>query len=665
MEPATAHIILVACWFFFLPLSFFPHHVSAATRPISFSYNFSNTSSYRLQDLRFEGDAARNGDHVDLTRNPVQCYRSGRMSYNHPVPLYDNITGEVASFVTTFTFAINLLPNTTKKGDGMTFFLSGYPSRLPLGSYGGELGLKRSTTIPSGGDRFLAVEFDTYSSSSTSTGTQFTTDHIAIDVNSISSVSKTRLPAYSLSGNMTATITFDNATRILVATLHFDANNSLANAQVKAQLPDDLDALLPPEVAVGFSAATGEYSELHQIHSWSFNSTMAAREIPTGATKVHPQQGQVLGTQETPTGANRVQPEQGHVLRIKDSQGRALIIGGAVLLALALLLVIWSTLSWYRWKLTRDSFGKGSQVKRYEYRDLSTATDQFSETKKIGAGGFGVVYRGSHKKKEIAVKKIIKDSTGQSKDFLAELGAISQTRHSNVVRLEGWCCSINNFMFWCFHRQNIKLFLVYELVPNGNLHQHLHERPDQVLSWEKRYNIVKGLWSALHYLHHQCSPYIVHRDIKPSNILLDNEFNAKLGDFGLSRVAQHSAETSLQTTRAVGTTLYMDPLCIKDGHVNFRRSSDVYSFGIVLLEIAHGEYNPDKVRRLHTNRPGTFVEDVADRKLAGQFDKMEMEQVIILGLRCSEQEENQRPSLNSVKNFLENGAELCPATPTH
>uniref|UniRef100_A0ACD5TYU5 Uncharacterized protein n=1 Tax=Avena sativa TaxID=4498 RepID=A0ACD5TYU5_AVESA len=374
---------------------------------------------------------------------------------------------------------------------------------------------------------------------------------------------------------------------------------------------------------------------------------MAARETPLGATNSHLEEHQVQDTQ-----AYR--------------HGRALITGGAVILVLALVLALWSILSWYRWKQTRDSFGKGSRLRRFEYRDLCIATERFSDTKKIGAGGFGVVYSGSLKDVQVAVKRIVKDSRGEFKDFLAELGSIGRTGHGNVVRLEGWCCSsINNFMFWCSHRRNVKLFLVYELVPNGNLHQHLHERPE-VLSWTKRYGIVKGLWSALNYLHHQCSPYILHRDIKPGNILLDYEFNAKLGDFGLSRVAQDNLDTSLRTTRAVGTVGYLDPLCMKNTEVKFRRSSDVYSFGIVLLEIAHGENDPDKVRKLHKDRPGTFVEDVADPKLDGQFDKTRMERLILLGLRCSEGDENLRPALTgAILEFLDNGAaELRPATTT-
>jgi serine/threonine protein kinase len=113
---------------------------------------------------------------------------------------------------------------------------------------------------------------------------------------------------------------------------------------------------------------------------------------------------------------------------------------------------------------------------------------------------------------------------------------------------------------------------------------------------------------------------------KKSNVGLSGEVR----DFGLSRVAQDSGATSVQTEIAVGTVGYMDPLCMTNGQVKVRPSSDVYSFGIVLLEIAHGKNEPDLVRKVHTDRPGTFVEDVADKRLAGQFDKTEMEHVIVL-----------------------------------
>jgi hypothetical protein len=278
MAPASAttRIILVA-YFFFLPLSF-SHYVAAVSPPLSFSFNFSNTSSYRREDLQFQGDVAISDEDklVDLiTCKPfITSNCSGRMSYNYPVPLYDSITGEVASFATTFTFTIELAPNTTTKGDGMTFFLAGYPSRVPPDSVGPLLGLtNNSQATASGQDRFLAVEFDTYDNTWDPVGAN---DHIGIDLNSIASVVTKTLPSHSLNGTMTATITFDNTTKTLEATLYF-ANRSLATASIKTTFSGRMDALLPPEVAVGFSATTGGYFEYNRIHSWSFNSTMPAR----------------------------------------------------------------------------------------------------------------------------------------------------------------------------------------------------------------------------------------------------------------------------------------------------------------------------------------------------------------------------------------------------
>jgi serine/threonine protein kinase len=118
---------------------------------------------------------------------------------------------------------------------------------------------------------------------------------------------------------------------------------------------------------------------------------------------------------------------------------------------------------------------------------LSIATNKFSEI--IGQGGFSVVYRGTLNNEEVAVKKIIKDSKGEFKDFLTERATIGNTRHMNVLKIEGWCCTISNFKYWFSHTlDDVMLFLVYELIANGNLHEHLYEKPE-VLSWEKRYRI--------------------------------------------------------------------------------------------------------------------------------------------------------------------------------
>jgi serine/threonine protein kinase len=173
---------------------------------------------------------------------------------------------------------------------------------------------------------------------------------------------------------------------------------------------------------------------------------------------------------------------------------------------------------------------------------------------------------------------------------------------------------------------------------------------------------VEGLCKAVDYLHNHCGKVILHRDIKPTNILLDSDFNAKLGDFGLSRVVQDS-EKKLMQTRAIGTVEYMDPLCMKDGKIDFGPSSDAYSVGIVLLEIVHGKYDMDRFRKLRTDRRGTFLKDFADPKLAGIFNEKQMERVIDLGLKCSEPDDaSKRPLLNGATlAFLQNGGELRTA----
>jgi serine/threonine protein kinase len=175
-----------------------------------------------------------------------------------------------------------------------------------------------------------------------------------------------------------------------------------------------------------------------------------------------------------------------------------------------------------------------------------------------------------------------------------------------------------------------------------------------------RYQIVKGIGSALRYLHHECNKTILHRDIKPGNILLGNDFNAKLADFGLSKIIASKNNTTLVTT-AIGTIGYMDPKCMKDGKVNFNRKYDVYSFGILLLEIASRK-SREQVMEQYRNSAEPPMVEVADEKLNGVFDKTQMERVIVLGLKCSEPDEKQRPYMVDAMKFLEDGIELPDTT---
>jgi len=249
---------------------------------LSFNFDFANPSTFSLKDdLRFDGDAAFHDRWVDLTTNEYTGsikQSLGRVSYSQPVPIWDKATGELASFETRFTFVIKL-PNRDDKGDGMAFFLSSYPSNLDPNSGGGNLGLYGggSDTTASDSDRFLAVEFDTFNNT---WDPNVTYDHIGIDINSIVSAAPTTLPSFSLEGQMTATVRYDNKTKLLGVVLNFD--NAAASAPPPVQLSTraDLRNSLPQQVAVGFSAATGMASELHQILSWSFSSTLNSTAPP-------------------------------------------------------------------------------------------------------------------------------------------------------------------------------------------------------------------------------------------------------------------------------------------------------------------------------------------------------------------------------------------------
>ncbi|KAL5205679.1 hypothetical protein ABZP36_033888 [Zizania latifolia] len=525
----------------------------------------------------------------------------------------------------------------------MAFFLTSYPSVLPPDSAGNDLGLIAGRNVDgrtsvSGQERFVAVEFDTFKRDYDPSS-----DHIGIDVNSVSVPLKTTvLPSSSLNGTMTASVVFNSSTHMLVASLWFgDHPSSAKPAYQVSGLLTDLKSELPPQVAVGFSAATTAgynntlCTEFHQLMSWSFNSTLA------------------LIVQDQNKKITRV-----HVM---------LIIVGALVLGL----VVWFSISCWIRKRNQDAFDKGTggATKRFEYADLAAATDHFSDSRKLRRGAFGVVYRGYLKQLgcEVAVKKILREPSGGHKDFFTEVRIISGLKHQNLVKFLGWCCRgySSNILHhllccWSWRRKNDEeLFLVYELVENGNLSDHLYKsRTAAVLPWPTRYNIAKGIGSALRYLHHDCKPYILHRDIKPDNILLDNAYNAKLADFGLSRMANQD-NTTLQTI-AMGAEGYMDPQCREHGtNVRFNRSSDVYSFGIVLLGIACPRRARQHIWDLYKDGRRDVVE-AADASLRGTdgFDRREVERVIVLGLWCSCTQRRHRPDMWKVMDVLDHGGSL-------
>uniref|UniRef100_A0ACD5YKM9 Uncharacterized protein n=1 Tax=Avena sativa TaxID=4498 RepID=A0ACD5YKM9_AVESA len=306
-----------------------------------------------------------------------------------------------------------------------------------------------------------------------------------------------------------------------------------------------------------------------------------------------------------------------------------------------------------------DDFERGTGPKRFRYGELAIATDNFSDEKKLGEGGFGSVYRGHLKDMnlEVAIKRVSKGSKQGKKEYASEVRIISRLRHRNLVQLIGWC------------HGGGELLLVYELMPNGSLDTHLYGGDNaNVLPWPARHEIVLGLGSALLYLHQEWEQCVLHRDIKPSNIMLDASFAAKLGDFGLARLVDHGRVS--HTTVLAGTMGYMDPECMMTGRTN--AESDVYGFGVVILEIACGrrplvtaQHEDDAV---HLTQwvwewygRGRIL-DAADERLEGEFNGKEMECLLIVGLWCAHPDRSLRPSIRQAVNVLRFEAPL-PSLP--
>ncbi|KAK9714797.1 hypothetical protein RND81_06G121000 [Saponaria officinalis] len=214
----------------------------------------------------------------------------------------------------------------------------------------------------------------------------------------------------------------------------------------------------------------------------------------------------------------------------------------------------------------------------FEFTKLAAATNDFSETNKLGRGGFGPVYKGKWEDgQEIAVKRLSRVSGQGLEEFMNEVLVISKLQHKNLVRLLGCCV------------EGEEKLLVYELMPNKSLDALLFD-PNQrnVLDWQKRFSIIRGICRGLLYLHRDSRLRIIHRDLKPSNILLDEELNPKISDFGMARIFD-SKQDQASTLRVVGTYGYMSPEYALQGR--FSEKSDVFSFGVLLLEIVSGKRN--------------------------------------------------------------------------
>ncbi|XP_019196680.1 PREDICTED: G-type lectin S-receptor-like serine/threonine-protein kinase At4g27290 isoform X2 [Ipomoea nil] len=290
------------------------------------------------------------------------------------------------------------------------------------------------------------------------------------------------------------------------------------------------------------------------------------------------------------------------------------------------------------------------ELPQFELFRITQATDSFSLNNKIGEGGFGPVYKGVLEGgQEIAVKRLSETSKQGLGEFKNEVICIAKLQHRNLVKLLGCCI------------QGQEAMLVYEYMPNKSLDLYIFdEERSGLLDWPKRFNIINGIARGLMYLHQDSRLRIIHRDLKASNVLLDIDMNPKISDFGMAR-SFGGDETGANTRRVVGTYGYMSPEYAVDGI--FSVKSDVFSFGVLVLEIISGKKNRKFVHPDHhlnllghawiLHKENRSLE-LVDPKLVDSCHLGEVIRSIHVGLLCVQQSPEDRPNMSSVVWMLSN-----------
>ncbi|KAM3365598.1 hypothetical protein ACQJBY_015356 [Aegilops geniculata] len=283
----------------------------------------------------------------------------------------------------------------------------------------------------------------------------------------------------------------------------------------------------------------------------------------------------------------------------------------------------------------------------FDLPTLQEATENFSEENKLGEGGFGTVYKGTlPDEQDVAVKRLSQTSREGLNQLHNEVQVLAQLQHIKLVRLLGYCSHQNEVM------------LVYEFVKNGCLHNFLFdERKGRKLNWNRRYNIIIGIAKGILYLHEDSSIRIIHRDLKSNNILLDENMNPKIADFGLARLLG-GGHTQTKTANVAGTCGYMAPEYAIFGNVSPK--IDIFSFGVLILEIVTRKKNNssddyNNTVNLLSDVYNCWTKDmtlqIVDKSL-NVYSKSEVLRCIHIGLLCIQEDPDDRPNISSVVLML-------------
>ncbi|XP_019173924.1 PREDICTED: probable L-type lectin-domain containing receptor kinase S.5 [Ipomoea nil] len=554
----------------------------------------------------------------DLPQNNSK--KVGRVLYRQPECVWP------ASFSTAFT--VRILANSSDSGDGIAFLIAQDDGASPPESYGSFIGILDPST-EGGVLHQLAIELDTYKNEHEANG-----NHIGIVTTSVEqpvvSRSLSDIGMDLKSGkDITVKIDYDGWIKMLQISVAYSGEPLIQFLNEKIMMQDTV----PQNTYVGFSASTAFFSETHQVLNWNFTLL----ELPQQSL---------------------------HYSRQKRNNKVVLVLVFVpltfVFVCLGLGLFLTAGMRRRKTRIRRQediemlTRNAANVPKFFTLRQLAKATKNFSKENLVGSGGFGSVYRGvlsaDHPPTTVAVKRINATSHQGEREYLAEICTIGRLRHKNLVQLQGWC------------HDREQLLLVYEYMANGSLDRYIGN--NIVLNWETRFKILSGLASALLYLHEECGNPVVHRDVKPNNVMLDSDYTAHLGDFGLARLLRpgQGQDEAFVTTMVAGTPGYLAPEVSYTGRAT--PESDVYSYGMVVLETVCGRRSKgimeenslvDMVWRSYEE--GAVLSTVDCRLQDGKFEEEQARRCLIVGLACLHPDRFCRPKMRKVVQIFLNPEE--------
>nr|XP_043638615.1 probable L-type lectin-domain containing receptor kinase S.5 [Erigeron canadensis] len=562
--------------------------------------------------------------------------QAGRVMFKKQFQLWNGSV--VASFNT--SFLVNMFPQPANgtPGEGLAFLISpGTP--IPPDSDGQFLGLTNAITDGKTSNGIVAVELDTVKQ-------PFDIDdnHIGLNIHSIESVVSKSLSPVNITlatgpypSFHNVWIQYDGLEKVIRVYIADQARKGSPTPPIPStpiiEYELDLRKTVYQNSYFGIAASTGDLVQLNAVIQWNISVNF---NLPR---------------------------RKSHTPRILVSVGISLLVLGLIASA--------TTIGYYFYKkrlLIRFQSNILSRLralpgmpKEYEFQELKKATNNFDDKMKLGQGGYGVVYKGvvqedNNKTVEVAVKWFSRESLKGEDDFLAELTIINRLRHKHLVRLLGWC------------HKNGKLLLVYEYMPKGSLDMHLFTLTGEPLGWTFRSKILADVASALHYLHYEYDQKVIHRDIKASNIMLDSNFNARLGDFGLARALDNEKTSYAEAEGVIGTVGYIAPECFLTGKAT--EYSDIYAFGALLIEVISGQRPGKKINGFQfmvdyvwsLYREGRVL-DVVDQRISDDYHFEEAQRFLLLGLACSHPIASERPKTHSILQILNGSISVPPVPP--